>query len=86
MNSIVELLGYDPFEDGTSKAQWIDNMIHSACLAPDEKVFCESLNCDDIDPELEDMLIKYLLDAQPDRIRNAQNYSQRDIQNLLKQL
>ena len=65
---------------------WISNLIESACISPDEKVFCDNINEEPMDEDLRDMLIAYLLDAQPDRIRNAQNYSQRDIQNLLKQL
>ena len=76
MINIIELLGYDPFEDGSSKFDWIDGLIHSACLSPDEKRFCENINTDDIEPELEQMLVMYLLQAQPDRIRMGLNYSQ----------
>ena len=72
--------------DYGDKWVYIDNLISSACISCDEKRFCENINTEDIDPELEQMLVMYLLQAQPDRIRMGLNYSQMDITNLLKKI
>ena len=74
-------------DDYGDKFNYIDSLIHGACLSPDEKRFCENLNEDMMDEELEDILIKYLLDAQPhNRIQHGKNYSQRDINQILDKI
>ena len=83
-----ELVRWDEIiDDYGDKWTYIDSLIDGACLSPDEKQFCENINADNLDEELEDMLVKYLLDAQPhNRIQHGMNYGQMDIQRILDKL
>ena len=82
----TELIEWNELVEQPDLIAWIDGLIHSCTLSEEQKLECESMNTEDIEEEVRDFMIAYLLMNQVNRIDAGMSYNQTDIKYKLKQI